>query len=454
MLTLADSNGVPIQLRGMSTHGLQWYPGIVNGNSFKAFYTDWDANVIRLAMYVGEGGYATDPTVKQTVIDGINFSIANDLYVIVDWHVETPGDPNAAVYSGALAFFTDISKMFPNDPHIIYEVANEPNSNAPGVTNDAAGWTSVKSYAQPIIQMLRAAGNKNIVVVGSPNWSQRPDLAALDPIADTATMYTVHFYTGTHLPSNDDTDRTNVMGNARFALEHGVAVFVTEWGTSEASGNNGPFLQAADTWLDFLNNNNISWANWAADNKNETSAAFLPYVLGVSAATNLDPGLGQVWPVNQLSLSGEYVRTRMQGAAYHPIDRTAFSAVISNFDDGTTQGWGVNSGSPITTVKLSNANNMLLLSGMSASTDVTPGNYWANVRISDDGLSPASDPNLFGAKALSIDVIVAAPTTVSIAAIPQSSTHGWANPTQADQVTASQFVIQPDGRGSKSAVFG
>lgn len=446
MVTLVDSRGVPIQLRGMSTHGLQWYPQIINNNAFVAFHTDWDANVMRLAMYVAEGGYATDPTVEQTVINGIKFAIANDMYVIVDWHVETPGDPNASVYNGALGFFTDISKKFPNDSHIIYELANEPNGNTPGVTNDAAGWANVKSYAQPIIQMLRTTGNKNIVVVGTPNWSQRPDLAALDPINDSATLYTVHFYAGTHLPSNDDKDRTNVMSNARFALEHGVGIFVTEWGTSDASGNNGPYFQAADTWLDFLNSNNISWANWAADNKNETSAAFIPYVSGVSTATSLDPGLGLAWPINQLSLSGEYVRTRMQGVAYQPIDRTAFSSVISDFNDGTLQGWGINAGSPVTTVTLSNVNNAMLLTGMSAtSTDVTATGYWNNVRISDDGLSPGSDPNLFGAKAMSIDVIVPAPTTVSIAALPQSSTHSWANPTQADQITPSHFVLQSNG---------
>lgn len=169
--TLVDKNGQKIQLRGMSTHGLQWFPGILNENAFSALSNDWGSNLIRLAMYVGEGGYATDPKLmKQRVIDGIELAKANDMYVIVDWHVHAPGDPNADVYKGALNFFKEISSLYPNDPHIIYELANEPSSNSndgPGLTNDAEGWAKVKSYAEPIIKMLRDNGNQNIVIVGT-----------------------------------------------------------------------------------------------------------------------------------------------------------------------------------------------------------------------------------------------------------------------------------------------
>jgi len=444
--TLADEAGNPIQLRGMSTHGLQWFPEIVNDNAFAALANDWESNVVRLAMYVGESGYATNPGVKQKVIEGIELAIANDMYAIVDWHVHAPGDPNAPIYAGAMDFFEEISSLYPNNKHIIYELANEPNSNAPGVTNDAAGWQAVKSYAEPIIRMLRDNGNENIVIVGSPNWSQRPDLAADDPIDDANTMYTVHFYTGTHAASSVSTDRSNVMSNARYALENGVPVFATEWGTSEASGNNGPFLEEADAWLAFLNDNNISWTNWSLTNKNETSAAFTPFELGKTEATDLDPGSDQVWAPHELSVSGEYIRARIKGIAYEPIDRTpqeSFSTVIWNFDDGTTQGFGVNGDSPVQDVALAAVNNALQITGLSASSDVSEGNYWANVRLSADGSS--ARPDIAGAEELTMDVIAAQPTTVSIAAIPQSASASWANPQRAVQVTADQFAEQADG---------
>lgn len=436
VMTLSDQNGDPIQLRGMSTHGLQWFPEIVNDNAFAALSNDWESNVIRLAMYVGESGYATNPALKDKVIQGIDYAIANDLYVIVDWHVHSPGDPNDSTYAGAMDFFKDISSRYPNNPHLLYELANEPNSNAPGVSNDAAGWAAVKSYAEPIIKMLRESGNDNIVIVGSPNWSQRADLAADNPINDDKTIYTVHFYTGTHKPAADSKDRGNVMSNARYALEHGIALMATEWGTSEASGNNGPFLDEADQWLEFLNANNISWVNWSLTNKNETSAAFAPFELGQSEATSLDPGSDKAWSIPELSVSGEYVRARIKGIAYEPINRTPsedYTTTIWDFNDNTTQGFGINADSPVKTgIAVKAKDKVLEISGLSDSKDISEGNYWANVRLSADGSS--ARPDLLGANALTIDVISKAPTTVSIAAIPQNETYSWANPTRAIQV--------------------
>jgi endoglucanase len=332
--TLADERGRMIQLRGMSTHGLQWFPQILNDNAFAALAEDWGANVVRLAMYVGEGGYASDPDkFRQRVMRGIDLAIAHDLYVIVDWHVLTPGDPRAGVYGGAMEFFRSVSARYPNDPHLLYELANEPNGGSadgqPGIPNDADGWKAVKAYAQPIVDMLRETGNGNIVIVGSPNWSQRPDLAADDPIDDplNRTMYAFHFYAGSHRFSADSGDRQNVMSNVRYALERGAAVFATEWGTSEASGNGGPYLEAADAWLSFLNENNISWTNWSLANKDETSAALRPFTLGGLPSAPLDPGDGRAWTPEELSVSGEYVRARIKGIPYKPIDRRAPGAL-------------------------------------------------------------------------------------------------------------------------------
>jgi len=455
--TLAGEDGKPIQLRGMSTHGLQWFPEIINDNAFAALATDWESNVIRLAMYVGEDGYATDPVkIKQRVIDGIDYAIANDLYVIVDWHVHDPGDPNDPVYSGALDFFKEISNLYPNDKHIIYELANEPNSNRSGVTNDEAGWKKVKNYAEPIVKMLRGNGNKNLVIVGSPNWSQRPDLAADDPVIDlntglpdTNTAYTVHFYSGTHMPAEDSSDRSNVMSNARYALEHGAAIISTEWGTSEASGNNGPFLEEADVWLEFLNAHNVSWVNWSLTNKNETSGAFTPYVLGKSEATKLDPGDDHAWSIPELSVSGEYVRARIKGIPYAPIDRTvkeAFSTVVWDFEDGTAQGFGKNADSPVKDLAVTPDNGMLKLTGL-----VESGDMWGNARISAD--STAKKPDILGAEKLTIDVIAPKPANVSIAAVPQSAKHGWDNPKRLVKASESDFAEQQDGNYKATIVI-
>nr|AAT97264.1 endo-1,4-beta-glucanase [Bacillus sp. NW-2004a] len=451
-MTLADENGEKIQLRGMSTHGLQWFPEILNDNAYKALTNDWESNMIRLAMYVGENGYNSNPElIKSRVIKGIDLAIENDMYVIVDWHVHAPGDPRDPVYAGAEDFFREIAELYPNNKHIIYELANEPSSNnngGKGIPNNEEGWKAVKEYADPIVEMLRESGNAddNIIIVGSPNWSQRPDLAADNPIDDHHTMYTVHFYTGSHAASTKsypketpNSERGNVMSNTRYALENGVAVFATEWGTSQASGDGGPYFDEADVWIEFLNENNISWANWSLTNKNEVSGAFTPFELGKTNATNLDPGSDQVWAPEELSLSGEYVRARIKGVNYEPIDRTKYTKVLWDFNDGTKQGFGVNADSPNKEViTVDNVDNALKISGLDVSNDISDGNYWANARLSANDWGKSVD--VLGAEKLTMDVIVDEPTTVAIAAIPQGPSAGWANPNRAIKVKQTDFV--------------
>nr|AFI25187.1 endoglucanase [Halalkalibacter akibai] len=451
-MTLVDQDGEKIQLRGMSTHGLQWFPEILNDNAYKALTNDWESNMIRLAMYVGENGYASNPDlIKSRVIKGIDLAIENDMYVIVDWHVHAPGDPRDPVYAGAEDFFREIAALYPNNPHIIYELANESSSNnngGAGIPNNEEGWNAVKEYADPIVEMLRESGNAddNIIIVGSPNWSQRPDLAADNPIDDHHTMYTVHFYTGSHAastesypPETPNSERGNVMSNTRYALENGVAVFATEWGTSQASGDGGPYFDEADVWIEFLNENNISWANWPLTNKNEVSGAFTPFELGKSNATNLDPGPDHVWAPEELSLSGEYVRARIKGVNYEPIDRTKYTKVLWDFNDGTKQGFGVNGDSPNKElIAVDNENNTLKISGLDVSNDVSDGDFWANARLSANGWGKSVD--ILGAEKLTMDVIVDEPTTVAIAAIPQGPSANWINPICAVKVEPTDFM--------------
>ena len=449
-MTLVGSDGQPVQLRGMSTHGLQWFGEIINENAFAALSKDWESNVIRLAMYVGESGYAENPSVKDLVYQGIELAFANDMYVIVDWHVHAPGDPNAAVYSGAYDFFDELSAHYQDHPQfnqIIWELCNEPspnNAGGEGLTNDAAGWKKIKSYAEPIVALLRERGD-NIIIVGTPNWSQRADLAADDPIAAENIMYAVHFYSGTHEASDASTDRGNVMSNARYALENGAAIFVSEWGTSEANGNNGPYLEEADTWLNFLNENNISWCNWSLTNKNETSGSFIPYIMNVSEAVLLDPGADQVWAPNEMSLSGEYVRARIKGIEYEPINRggAAYEEILWNFDDAETQGFQINRDSPVKDVEISYQDGMMRLSPMTKSTNITEDNYWSNVRISSENYNPGFD--IFGADKISMKLYVEEPTSVSIACVPQSDKNGWANPSKALITGPSDFTEAENG---------
>ncbi len=97
--SLCDSEGNPVQLKGISTHGLAWFPDYVNEALFKELHEQWNVNVIRLAMYTGEyGGYCTggdQGQLKQLIRDGVEYASGQNMYVIIDWHILSERDPNS-----------------------------------------------------------------------------------------------------------------------------------------------------------------------------------------------------------------------------------------------------------------------------------------------------------------------------------------------------------------------
>ena len=78
---LVDENGVPVQLRGISTHGLTWYPDYIDESLFKQLAEDWNCNLIRLAMY--SDIYCSSPAAKEESLallhKGIQAAVAADM---------------------------------------------------------------------------------------------------------------------------------------------------------------------------------------------------------------------------------------------------------------------------------------------------------------------------------------------------------------------------------------
>ncbi len=249
---IMNERGEPVILHGMSSHGLQWFPQYATENAIKAT-ADYGANLFRCAMYTAENGYISNKSVKDTLINAVDSAIRQDMYVIIDWHILSDGDPLSHA-DEAVNFFAEISARYADNPAVLYEICNEPNGS---VTWD----DNVKPYAETIIPVIRANTN-GIILVGSPTWSQDLHEAAKNPLEEENIMYTCHFYAGTH------TDRLR-----QRIVDCGLPVFVTEWGTSAADGNGGVYIEEAQRWIDFMNEKGISWANWSLCDKNESSAA-------------------------------------------------------------------------------------------------------------------------------------------------------------------------------------
>lgn len=274
-----------VMLRGMSSHGIQWFPQFANKHSIKTT-RDSGANVFRVAMYTAENGYISNNNLKNTVFKAVDEAIALDMYVIIDWHILSDRDPNTYV-NQAKTFFEEASKRYKDKPNVLYEICNEPNGG--DVT-----WTGkIKPYAEKVIPVIRKNSPDSVVLVGTGTWSQDVDAVSKSPLSYKNVMYSLHFYSGTH--------KAELRNKATTALKAGTPLFVTEWGTSSASGDGGPYLDEAKTWIDFLEKNNISWVNWSLCNKGEVSAA-----LKTSANANS-------WKKSDLSKSGEYVFSRFKG---------------------------------------------------------------------------------------------------------------------------------------------
>ncbi|MBD9290492.1 MAG: endoglucanase [Coprococcus eutactus] len=289
---IVDMNGDKYQLKGVSTHGITWFPDYVNKEAFETLRDDWGANLIRLAMYTDTGdsyGYCSggDKDEILALVDkGVSAATELGMYVIVDWHILSDSDPNNHI-DDAKEFFDKVSKKYAAQENVIYEICNEPNGGTQ--------WSSVKSYAETIIPVIRANDKDALIIVGTPNWSQDVDIASQDPITGYDNiMYAVHFYAATH--------KDDLRNKVKTALDNGLPVFVSEFSLCDASGNGGIDYDSSDEWFELINENNLSYSSWSLCNKNETSAL----IKSDSTATGS-------FSDGDLSDTGKYVRDRIMG---------------------------------------------------------------------------------------------------------------------------------------------
>ena len=287
---IVDKNGNMYQLKGVSTHGIAWFPDYVNKDCFQTFRDDWGANLIRLAMYTHEnGGYCTDGDkeyLKGLIDDGVNYATELGMYVIVDWHILHDLNPQVNKEE-AKKFFQEMSAKYKDYDNVIYEICNEPNG---GTT-----WADVKSYAEEVIPIIRKNAPDAIIIVGTPNWSQDVDVASKDPITGYDNiMYAAHFYAATHTDS--------IRGKVQTALDNGLPVFISEFSICDASGNGAIDYGQADKWFELIDSNNLSYAGWNISNKNETSSL-------IKADCNKLSG----WSDSELSETGIWLKKTILG---------------------------------------------------------------------------------------------------------------------------------------------
>lgn len=267
---LENQKNEPIQLKGLSSHGIEWYSDIITYENLKTLRDDWNINVFRIAMYTDvdthynsehQGYIYNMQQNKDTVYKIVDMAIDLDMYVIVDWHILDDNNPQTYKQE-AQEFFYEVSKKYGNIPNIIYEICNEPNGN------DVTWDKDIKPYAEEIIPIIRANSKDCLIIVGTPDWCKKVNKAADNPLNFSNIVYSCHFYSGTH--GNELREKIN------YCLDKNIPIFVSECGLTDASGNGNVYFDEFNTWIEYLNSKNISWVYWSFSNKNESSAILTP----------------------------------------------------------------------------------------------------------------------------------------------------------------------------------
>ena len=277
---IVDKNNKIISLAGNSFF---WTNNNWGGNKYYKssvvswLKLDWNSTIVRAAMGVEDsGGYLDDKNSNlnriKTIIDA---AIKEGVYVIIDWpshHAEDYTDE-------AVAFFKDMATLYGSYDNVIYEIYNEPLD---------VSWDNViKPYAETVIAAIRAIDSDNMIVVGTPEWSQKVDLAADNPITNYENIaYTLHFYSVNH--------KQWLRDRAKTALDKGIALFVTEWGVLGYTQND----PETNNWMKWCKDNNISHCSWAVNDKEEEWS-----IVKLGSNTN---GL---WKDSELTEAGKLTRS-------------------------------------------------------------------------------------------------------------------------------------------------
>ena len=433
---VSSKHGNPVALRGMSFF---WNtPSWVNevGNYYSAgvvntLADDWKVDIVRVAVDPAQTGNGNWKTVVAA-------AKAKGIYVIIDFHAHNKNNQQ-----GAVSFFGDLAgdASYKNVPNILYEIFNEP---CPTTENQTGGggcggdnWaTDIKPYAEAVVGAIRNKGDTNIVIIGTPNFSKRVDMASASPVTGKNLAYALHYYTG-HAPymgtdTGGSEHRQRLRDWAGTALNNGVALFVSEFGISEPGGgkggpNDNKEKNIIDTiearkWFDFLDEKQIGWANWSINKKDEAASALMGsasesggWTTGSSTSCNAWNRTTPVTGCNlhgDLRCSGSWIRTKLryyatpvtltatpagagQGsisastpAPYYPAQQVTLTAAASS--GSRFEGW---SGSSVTGNPALNATTVTLRGNTSVEAVFFPNNLISNSTFTTNTTGWARSPN-------------------------------------------------------------
>ena len=295
-----------------------------NANAVERMVKDWKAEVVRASYGTTGSAFTNADAIAsrnriETIVDA---AIEQDVFVIIDWHSHNAQNETQQ----AKDFFAYMAEKYGEYDNVIFEIYNEPYcktyktiTNPDGTTSRACQettpWEDIKTYSEEVIPVIRKSSD-NLILVGTPFYSQRVQDVIGKKIKDPNLGYVLHFYAASH----------NVelwQGNMNAAKNDTMPLFITEYGTTHADGGCDPVssyresdcpashynthnVARSDAWHTYMDSQKISSVAWNINDKYEGSAFFgsVP-VLG---GGTFDQSVPENWAdTTQMTQSGKYI---------------------------------------------------------------------------------------------------------------------------------------------------
>jgi aryl-phospho-beta-D-glucosidase BglC (GH1 family) len=274
---LLTPQGMPVRLQGVNIASLEWSN---EGDakileSVRVAIDDWHSNAIRLPVcqdrWFGKASGQTDGgKAYRAVVDSvIQAASRRRAYIIFDLHWSDAGEWGGNVGqhkmpdANSVTFWKDAAARYANHPAVLFDLYNEPHDvpwtiwrNGGHVEEEDKGKKLAydASGLQNLLETVRAAGARNVIVAGGLDWAY--DLTgvangfALSDKRGNGVIYATHIY-----PWKTQWDQKVGVVLAKYP------VIVSEVGCEPDPKQEDPATWAPKV-LAYIEKHHLSWTAW------------------------------------------------------------------------------------------------------------------------------------------------------------------------------------------------